>query len=219
MNLRYFIYTSLAIHILAGFALLIYYKPFKKDPVPVQKIIEEVQDEVLEEATSSEKVSLKKKSSKRNLKKDLKKEEVKKDNKKVFARKEIVKKVKTKTKKEKVTASQDVGKLMKDVPANLKFKSFSDLKIKAGNPSLKYPALARRNKGQGLVSVIYFVTKDGLVDKIQLESSSGHRELDNYVLRLLARYKFKPNQSSWVRHKVEFILEGEEEEILKLRSF
>ena len=131
-----------------------------------------------------------------------------------------------KTEKKPSLPSQDVTQLTKLPLAkkknginSSKFKPFSLMKLRQKGQALEYPLSARRAKQQGTVSVIYFVTNDGFVEKLQLQSSSGHRELDNFVLRSLSRYEFVANQSSWVRHRVEFILEGEEEEVLKLRSF
>ena len=93
-------------------------------------------------------------------------------------------------------------------------KNFQDLKQKMGNTSLDYPDFARRTKMEGTVSVLFFVTQQGLVEQIQLESSSGHSELDNFVLRRLSRYEFLPGQETWVRHKISFTLKGEEMEPL-----
>ncbi len=97
-------------------------------------------------------------------------------------------------------------------------QKFQNLPQKLGNPPLTYPDFARRAKMQGTVSVLFFVNKQGLVDKIQLESSSGHSELDNFVIRTLARYEFLVRQETWVRYKIPFILEGAEIERLKLRN-
>ena len=105
-----------------------------------------------------------------------------------------------------------------DLPKAVKFRSFFNLKQRRGNPSLNYPQRARKDRFQGVVSIIYFVTADGLVDKIQLKKSSGTAFLDNFVLRTIARYEFLPGQEGWVRHTVEFKLKGEEQEILKLRD-
>ena len=103
--------------------------------------------------------------------------------------------------------------------AKPEIKDFARLKQKPGNPPLSsYPDFARRQGMEGTVSVLFFVTEQGLVDKIQLESSSGHRELDNFVLRVLGRYEFLNNEPSWVRHKIKFALEGEEQELLRLRE-
>lgn len=98
------------------------------------------------------------------------------------------------------------------------FRDFTDMKQKRGNPNLDYPYEAREKKMQGRVSILYFVTPEGLVDQIQLEKSSGHSLLDNFVLRTVARYEFFPQQESWVRHTVEFILKGEEVQNLKMRD-
>ena len=98
------------------------------------------------------------------------------------------------------------------------FRDFLNLKQKPGNPVLSYPLKARRMKAQGSISLIFYVTAEGLVEKIQIESSSGHRDLDNSVMRTFARYQFLPQQEGWVRHKVNFILKGENVEFLKLRT-
>ena len=98
------------------------------------------------------------------------------------------------------------------------FRNFLNLKQKPDNPALSYPLKARRMKAQGSISLIFYVTADGLVEKIQIESSSGHRDLDNSVMRTFARYQFLPQQEGWVRHKVNFILKGENVEFLKLRA-
>ena len=97
-------------------------------------------------------------------------------------------------------------------------RDFFLLAQKPGNPPLSYPYFARKLKMQGTVVLLFFVDERGLVDKIQLKSSSGHGELDNFVLRTLARYQFLENQEGWVRYKQSFILEGEEREYLRLRQ-
>ena len=98
------------------------------------------------------------------------------------------------------------------------FRDFLDLKQKRGNPKLDYPQEAREKKLQGTVSIIYFVSSEGLVDRIQLNKSSGHSLLDNFVLRTIARYEFLPQQEGWVQHTVDFVLKGKEEQVLKLRD-
>ena len=108
--------------------------------------------------------------------------------------------------------------VLKHSSSSSKFRDFLDLKQKRGNPKLDYPHEARKQKVQGRVSIIYFVDPEGLVDKIQLEKTSGHSVLDNFVLRTIARYEFLPHQEGWVRHTVDFILKGEEEQALKFRN-
>ena len=102
---------------------------------------------------------------------------------------------------------------LKQEPENLPVSSsFHKLKQKIGNPPLSYPDFARRAGMEGTVSVLFFVTEQGLVDKIQLESSSGHKKLDNFVLQTLSRYEFLPHQKTWIRYKIPFSLKGEEED-------
>ena len=98
-----------------------------------------------------------------------------------------------------------------------KIRSFSLLKQKPGNPPLSYPVFARKLKMQGTLRLLFFVDERGLVEKIQLEKSSGHPELDNYVLRGLAKYQFLENQTGWVRDERTFVLTGEEKEYGRLR--
>lgn len=94
---------------------------------------------------------------------------------------------------------------------------FQDLAQKKGNIPLYPPAFARRAGMQGTVSVKFFVTQQGLVEKIQLLSSSGHTQLDNFALEMLSRYEFLPGQETWVRYDIPFVLKGEEVETLRLR--
>lgn len=102
--------------------------------------------------------------------------------------------------------------------SSVPFRNFLDLKQKRGNPKLNYPKEAREKQLQGSVAIVYFVSSEGLVDKIQLKQSSGHSLLDNFVLRTVARYEFLPRQEGWVQHTVDFVLDGEEKQILKLRD-
>ena len=95
--------------------------------------------------------------------------------------------------------------------------SFDSLKQKLGNPSMDYPDFARRSGMEGTVSILFSVTEQGLVDKIQLESSSGHRGLDNFVIRMLPRYEFLPGQKGVFRLKRTFKLDRQNPEIERAR--
>lgn len=98
-------------------------------------------------------------------------------------------------------------------------RQFYSLKQEEGNPDISsYPDFARRGKMQGTVVVRFFVTKAGFVDKIQLLDRTGHSELDNFVIRSLANYKFLPDQEGWVSHTINYKLSGEELELLRLRQ-
>ena len=105
-----------------------------------------------------------------------------------------------------------------DESKSSRFRSFLDLKQRKGNPALSYPRKARLKKAQGTLSLIFYVTAEGLVEKIQVETSSGHRDLDNSVVQAVSRYQFLPQQEGWVRHKVDFRLQGERVEFLRLRE-
>ena len=98
-----------------------------------------------------------------------------------------------------------------------RIKNLSELQQKPGNPALEYPDFARREGMQGEVSVIFYVNTEGLIEQIQLESSSGHPELDNFVIRRLSAYEFL-DRELWARFKKNFILKGEELEMLRLRT-
>ena len=105
---------------------------------------------------------------------------------------------------------KETSNFSSNISKKIQIQAFHSLKQKMGNPSLTYPDFARRAGMQGTVSILFFVNQQGLVDKIQLESSSGHSNLDNFVIRTLARYEFLTNQETWVRYKMPFILKGEE---------
>jgi len=98
------------------------------------------------------------------------------------------------------------------------FKNFFELKQKRGNPEIVYPEFARKQKLEGRMVIHYYVSKDGLVDQLSIQSSSGHTKLDNYVLRILSQYEFLSNQETWVKHKLNFSLTGQEIERLNLRQ-
>lgn len=116
------------------------------------------------------------------------------------------------------TSTESPKKEQTEGKSSVAFRNFLNLKQRAGNPKLTYPKKARQIKAEGSLSLIFYLTSEGLVEKIQIESSSGHRELDNSVVQTFARYKFTPNQEGWVRHKVDFRLKGEEVEFLRLRE-
>lgn len=99
----------------------------------------------------------------------------------------------------------------------LRFKKLSQVRQKPGNPSLEYPDFARRKAQQGEISVTFYINDQGLTEQIQLERSSGHAELDNFVIRHLSKHEFL-DKNTWVRFRRNFILKGEEVERLKLRT-
>ncbi|MGI9548784.1 MAG: TonB family protein [Bdellovibrionales bacterium] len=97
------------------------------------------------------------------------------------------------------------------------FKNFFKMKQRRGNPPIAYPDFARRNKMEGQIILHYFISKEGIVNEISLRQSSGYSELDKYVLKLLALYEFLPDQETWVEHRLNFVLQGEQADRLQLR--
>ena len=134
--------------------------------------------------------------------------------------------------KEKIGFSKNKEKGLKEENKNLKIKknsledfssntpseiSFNKLKQKPGNPVLYYPDFARREGMQGHLVVRFFIDENGFVDKLNLEKSSGHSRLDNFILRLLSSYQFK-DKNLWVRFDQVFKLEGGEKEFSRLKN-
>ena len=134
--------------------------------------------------------------------------------------------------REKIGFSKNKEKGLKEENKNLKIKkksledfssnplseiSFDKLKQKPGNPVLYYPDFARREGMQGHLVVRFFIDENGFVDQLNLEKSSGHSRLDNFILRLLSSYKFK-DKNIWVRFDQVFKLEGEEKEFSRLKN-
>ena len=52
---------------------------------------------------------------------------------------------------------------------------------------LSYPPVARRLKWQGIAVVTFYILENGLVENIEISSSSGHRLLDNHVIETVTR--------------------------------
>jgi len=90
-------------------------------------------------------------------------------------------------------------------------REYRQLTQQIGNLVPKYPQEALENKWEGRVDVIYYVNEGGLVEKIQVQNSSGYRALDNAALKSLARYRYHPGQEGWVSHPVEFFLDKNSE--------
>ena len=236
MSLKSFIVASVLIHLVGGVILYFYYNPIQLNPAPTDSIqTQELALKDQEKSLISEKKELtpppsnkktsaavkipKKKSPQKPIKspkKKLESEESKEleipDNSLLQSGVQMIEDFK------KETLIKDADVKSGKPNSQKKAIAFSALKQKSGNPSLSYPNFARERGMQGLVSLLFFVDENGLVDKIQLEKSSGYSELDNFVLRVLSRYRFLENQTGWVRYEQSFVLEGEEKEYLRLRQ-
>ena len=105
------------------------------------------------------------------------------------------------------TNPQDLKKIITE-SSQKEVKSSQTLIPAPGNPEWSYPQQARQNKKEGSVFLQYFVDDTGFVDKIKLLKSSGYSILDNEALRVMARQKYRPGQSGWYRHRVDFKLKN-----------
>lgn len=105
------------------------------------------------------------------------------------------------------TNPQDLKKIITE-SSQKEVKSSQTLVPVPGNPEWSYPQQARQNKKEGSVFLQYFVDDTGFVDKIKLLKSSGYSILDNEALRVMARQKYRPGQSGWYRHRVDFKLKN-----------
>ena len=81
------------------------------------------------------------------------------------------------------------------------------------NPLPEYPYIARQRHWEGVVWLLVDVSAKGLVDDVDLESSSGYRVLDRAASRAVKRWEFTPATraglpvDSQVRIPVRFSLE------------
>jgi len=82
------------------------------------------------------------------------------------------------------------------------------------NPPPPYPALARRMGEQGKVVLRVLVNVKGVVDRVELKSSTGSAQLDNIALETVRRWRFVPARqgdqsvAAWVLIPITFTLEG-----------
>ena len=88
----------------------------------------------------------------------------------------------------------------------------SDLRPMPGNPTPRYPRLARERGWQGRVVLEVTVANDGTVDRAEVDQTSGYRVLDQAALSAIRRWRFtvadarSPSQSVVVRLPIIFKL-------------
>jgi len=82
-----------------------------------------------------------------------------------------------------------------------------------GQPStITYPRRARRRALEGTVELKILVTREGLVSRIKIAKSSGHKILDEAAKSAVARWRFSPALrngvpvAAWTRRVVHFQL-------------
>jgi len=82
------------------------------------------------------------------------------------------------------------------------------------NPPPRYPLTARRSGEQGTVTLRVFVTGEGLPESVSVQSTSGHRSLDQAALEAVKGWRFAPARqgaqtvADWVLVPIVFKLEG-----------
>lgn len=75
-----------------------------------------------------------------------------------------------------------------------------------------YPAIARKRGYQGTVELSVFITAEGIVEKLEISQSSGHRILDRQALKYVKKWLFEPGSTNqvptpmWVKVPVTFKL-------------
>ncbi len=70
---------------------------------------------------------------------------------------------------------------------------FSSALAVEGNAPPVYPRIARRLCWEGKIWLIAEVNKNGFVQAVQLEQSSGHGFLDQAAFEAVSSWKFKPH--------------------------
>lgn len=87
-------------------------------------------------------------------------------------------------------------------------QNYTGLKQLAGNQPPSYSREMRIKKLQGRGQLIYYVTKEGRVSKLQLTRSTGSDALDRAAVEAFSKYRFVPGQEGYTLHDFEFSLKG-----------
>ena len=80
------------------------------------------------------------------------------------------------------------------------------LAIYAPKPDYSFDARSHWVEGRGLF--LLSVRPDGTVDSVQVDKSTGHRELDESAIAALEKWRFKPGIVSHVKIPMEFTMAG-----------
>lgn len=87
-------------------------------------------------------------------------------------------------------------------------KDARDLQQVPGNEPPSYPVDDRLKRREGTVILVAYVTKEGLVEDVQIESSTGSYAMNQESVRAFYKYQFVKDQPGWVRMPYEFQLVG-----------
>jgi TonB family protein len=99
------------------------------------------------------------------------------------------------------------------IPVGVQIRDASKLVPAAGNRSFVYPQQDRLKRREGTAWVVGRVTQQGSIAEVYLERSSGSKTMDEEALRTFKSWKFMPGQEGFVRQPVQFVLQGEAEEV------
>ena len=104
--------------------------------------------------------------------------------------------------------AHDAAELVQDALVKA-FRSLDQLRQMPGNRGPMYSREERRNREQGVVSFLAYVTKEGRLAKFRQVSSTGHSGLDQKTLEALQKWKFYPGQEGWVELPFKWDLKGD----------
>jgi protein TonB len=80
------------------------------------------------------------------------------------------------------------------------------------NPSPSYPKIARKRGYEGLVELLVLISIDGQPSQIKIQTSTGHKVLDQQAVKTIKRWKFTPRRDNgipietWVMVPIRFKL-------------
>ena len=92
-------------------------------------------------------------------------------------------------------------------------RSLEELRQVPGNHKPEYDSEDRLRQRQGEVSILAYVSKEGLPTQFKMVKSTGHRTLDLKTLKALKTWKFYPGQEGWVEIPFKWDLKGGPQEM------
>jgi TonB family protein len=99
------------------------------------------------------------------------------------------------------------------IPVGVQIRDASKLVPASGNRAFVYPQQDRLKRREGTAWVVGRVTQQGSIAEVYLERSSGSKTMDDEAMRTFRTWKFMPGQEGYVRQPVQFVLQGEAEEV------
>lgn len=87
-------------------------------------------------------------------------------------------------------------------------RTLEQLKQMPGNQRPQYGSDDRYKNREGIVSFVAYVGNDGVIQKMLLKKTTGHRTLDAKALAAIKHWKFYPGQEGWVEIPFNWSLKG-----------